>query len=285
MTTRCVVVGLALIAPMGCDQIDPVSGPDPTSPPVTGVAPPVTPGTRPLLLVDLPAPLRPASTARTQHGPSQSAPGELIASAYEWPPELYDWFVGVGWSGSTLEGHAFMSFYGNWAEQRLQLQIYRNGALAAQNTWVETGSSFWPKQSGALTAGSLNAGVSCGATGNGFSEHAVEVRLLTAQTWSTIGRNNTSDTDGAAQAECPPPPTCTLTPQTSIGSSARLRAYLSPQLTASDFEQCPNPPPPGGGGSGDSGSKGYVCYEVWLVYRDTGVEIYLGDVCYEVYAT
>ena len=113
----------------------------------------------------------------------------------------------------------------------------------------------------------------------------MEVRLLTAQTWSTIGRNNTSDTDGAAQAECPPPPTCTLTPQTSIGSSARLRAYLSPQLTASDFEQCPNPPPPGGGGPGDSGSKGSVCYEVWLVYRDTGVEIYLGDVCYEVYAT
>ena len=294
MTTRCVVVGLSLIASIGCDQADPLLGPDPTSPPitpaspVTPVAPPATPGTSPLLLVDLPAPLRPALPGRdNQQAPSGFPSIEAMESESIWPPALYDYFVSVGWNGSpTLDGYAFMSFYGNWAQQTLQLQIYRNGTLAAQNTWVETGSSIWPKQSGALTSGSLNAGISCGATGNGMSSHAVEVRIITAQSWSTIGRNNTSDTDVAVQAACPPPPTCTLTPQTSIASSARFRARLGDPFVASDFEQCSNPPPPGrGGGSGGSGSKGYVCYEVWLVYPDTGVEIYLGDVCYEVYAT
>ena len=287
MTTRCVVIGLCLIASFGCDQTDPVSGPDPTSPPVNAVAPPVTGRTGKLLLVDLPAPLRSAPPAPGyQHDPSVLASSEAMASAYEAAPEIYDWFVSVAWNGSSvLDGYAFMTFYGNWAQQQLQLQIYRNGGLVAQNAWVETGSSVFPKQSGALTTGSLSASVSCGATGNAMSSHAVEVRLLTSSTWSTISRNNTSDTDTAVQAACPPPPTCTLTPQTSIASSARWRASPSGHVVASDFDECSNPPPPGSGSGGDSDSRGYVCYEIWLVYPDTGVEIYLGDVCYEVYAT
>ena len=73
-----------------------------------------------------------------------------------------------------------MTFFANWAQQELELAVYRAGALVGRQTWVEEGSSFLPKQSGALTAGSLNVGISCGAVGNGNSRHAVEIRIFTS---------------------------------------------------------------------------------------------------------
>lgn len=286
MTTRCAVVGLALIASVGCDQIDPVSGPDPTPAPVTNIKPPPTAGTGPLQLFDLPTSLRWKMAAVPGHGSMANvAANETIPAEYQLPPEINSWFVSVSFGGtSTFSGYASMTFYANWAQQDLELRIYNAGALLAHNRWTETGSSIWPKQSGAFTAGSLNAGVSCGASGNGNSSHAAEVRLYTSQAWTTLARVHQTDSDVAIQDDCPPPPNCELKPQTSVSTSARFRGHASGAVTASDFEQCSDPVPPGGG-SADPGEGGYVCYEVWLVYPDTGVEIYLGTVCYEEYAT
>ena len=280
MTTRHAVVGLILIAPIGCDQIDPVSGPDPTPPAVTRTAPPIAAGVRPLRLFDLPASfLHPAAAADFRSASIESGLNEPIPPEYQVFPKITDRFVAVGWGGTaTLEGYAFMTFVANFAQQELELAIYRGGALLARQTWVEQGSSILPKSSGAFTIGRLNAGVSCGATGNGNSKHIAEIRYLAGQGWTTLARDDDTDSDVAEQAPCPPPPTCELKPQSSVTSSERPRARSIGELTASDFEQCSEPPPTSGGG--ESGSKGTVCYEVWLVYPGTGIEIYLGDVCY-----
>jgi hypothetical protein len=238
-------------------------------------------------LFDLPAPMRwKMAAAPSDPTLSNVAANETLPAEYEWPPEITSWFVSVGFGGtSRLDGYASMTFYANWAQQDLELRIYKAGALLAQNRWTETGSSIWPKQAGAFTSGSLDAGVSCGASGNGYSSHIAEVRFYASAGWTTLARAHQSDSDVAVQAECPPPPSCELKPKTSVSSSgARFQANASGDITASDFEECSDPVPPGGG-SADPGEGGYVCYEVWLVYRDTGVEIYLGTVCYEEYAT
>ncbi len=286
MTTRVAVVGLALLACLGCDQTDQVSGPDPTPPSAPDMKPPLAPGTQPLRLVELPASQRWDMASRpAPRFTSDIALGQTVPAEYQVAPYISSWFVSVTWSGSTLNGYAYMSFTGNWAEQVLDLRIYKNGSLLAQNTWTETGSSVYPRQSGAVTRGSLNAGVSCGGRGNANSKHAAEVRLFTTQSWTTLARANVSDSDVAAQADCPPPPTCELKPQTSVSSSARFRAAPGGIVAGAGIEQCTNPIPPSGGGGGSSDSGGKVCYEVWLVYPGTGVEYYLGDVCYGDYAT
>ena len=285
MTTRVAVVGLALFASLGCDQTDRMSGPDPTPPAAAGMKPPLEPGTQPLRLIDLPASQRwDMTNMPAPRFTSDIALGLTVPPEYQVAPFISSWFVSVSWSGATLNGYAYMSFTGNWAEQVLDLRIYKDGSLLAHNTWTETGSSVYPRQSGAVTRGSLNAGVSCGASGNGNSRHAAEVRLFTTQSWTTLARANVVDSDVAVQAKCPPPPSCELKPQTSVSSSSRLRAVPSGVVTGSDFEQCTNPIPTPGGGV-DPGSGGKVCYEVWLVYPGTGVEYYLGDVCYGEYAT
>lgn len=289
MTTRHVAVGLALIASVGCDQSDPVSGPDPTLPAAAPTQPPPPTGGKPLLMFDLPPHWRSeVITERTVRGVIDPALNESVPAEYLFPPEIYDKSTFVSWGGSgTFQGSAFMSFFANWAQQQLDLSVYRDGTLLGRNIWVETGASLLPKHSSAFTNGSLNVGVTCNASGNGYGNHAAEVRFLTSQAWSTLARVEVSSADHDALSPCAPPPTCTVKPQTSVSSTARIPGLATNQLTLSDFEQCPNPPPPGGGGPGGGGGSGsgYVCYEVWLIYPDTGVEVYLGDVCFEEYAT
>ena len=280
-TTRYVVVGVCLLTAVACEQIDPVTGPDPTPPTTAPVTPADVPGTGTLQLLELPATMRwdgPGVTSGT--GANQDG----VAAASTMAPMINDYFVVVGWGGTaTLEGYAFMTFFANWAQQELELFIYREGSLLATRRWVETGSSILPRQSGALTTGALNVGVSCGAVGNGQSSHIAEVRLYTTQGWTAVARDNVSGASVAEQAKCAPPPICDLRPQTAVSSNARVTPRAAEAITTSDIDQCAPTSPPGGDQSGESG--GEVCYEVWLVYPDTGTEIYLGDVCYGDYAT
>jgi len=281
-TTRYVVVGVCLLASIGCEQIDPVTGPDPTPPSNAPVAPADVPETGTLQLLELPATMRWVGPDGTSFGTAADRDGVVAASTMA--PMINDYFVVVGWGGTaTLEGWAFMTFFANWAQQELDLFIYREGSQLASRRWVETGSSIIPRQAAAITSGALNVGVSCGAVGNGQSSHVAEVRLYTTQGWTAVARDNVSDASVAEQAKCAPPPTCDLRPQTAVSSNARLTARAAAHITTSDIDQCAPTSPPGGDQSGDSG--GQVCYEVWLVYRDTGHETYLGDICYGEYAT
>lgn len=277
-TTRYVVVGVCLLASIGCEQIDPVSGPDPTPPPIAPIVPADLPEAGELRMFDLPVAMQPEA-------PGLGTTTDPQVAASTMAPIIDDYFVVVGWGGTaTLEGWAFMSFYANWAQQELELTIYKNGSLLGTRRWVETGSSVLPRSAGALTDGSLNVGVKCGASGNGHSNHAAEVRLFTPLGWTSVARSNVSGTSVAEQAECPPPPICDLRPATSVSSNARVTARAAEPLLATDIDQCAPTTPPGGGEQDGEGG-GEVCYEVYLVYPDTGQEIYLGDVCYGEYAT
>ena len=281
-TTRYVVVGVCLLASVGCEQIDPVSGPDPTPPSVSPVVPPDVPKTGELRMLELPPAMR---WDVRGGGLETSADPHGVAAASTMAPMIDDYFVAVSWGGTaTLEGWAFMTFFANWAQQELELTVYKSGSLLTTRRWAETGSSVLPRSAAAITAGAVNVGVQCGAVGNGQSSHSAEMRLYTTQGWTAVARSNVSDASVAEQAECSPPPICDVRPQTAVSANARVTARAAEAILATNIDQCAPTSPPGGGEQ-DGESGGEVCYEVWLVYPDTGYELYLGDVCYGQYAT